>query len=130
MIPWALVGVYAGMLAHPLWLPMLPAYRSLRPFHHYVPIFKTSEHDFIPRLQWAMAHQDMVKHIVSNANHFAMTYTTYKARIYYWKYVLMAYKKIFTDQDDYFSRAAQPKNQMELLLKQQLAALQQEQQQQ
>ena len=32
-------------------------YRSLRPFHHYVPILKHSEHDLMPRLHWARAKQ-------------------------------------------------------------------------
>eukprot|EP00878_Enallax_costatus_P039668 GHUV01045544.1.p1 GENE.GHUV01045544.1~~GHUV01045544.1.p1 ORF type:complete len:452 (+),score=103.73 GHUV01045544.1:108-1463(+) len=77
-------------------------YRSLRPFHHYVPIFKASEHDFMPRLEWAMTHEGIVRHIISNANHFALKYTTYEARIYYWVYVLTAYKRLFSDQDQYF----------------------------
>uniref|UniRef100_A0A383W8X9 Glycosyl transferase CAP10 domain-containing protein n=1 Tax=Tetradesmus obliquus TaxID=3088 RepID=A0A383W8X9_TETOB len=77
-------------------------YRSLRPFHHYVPIFKTSEHDLVPRLEWAFAHDELSRHIVFNANRFALTYTTYKARVLYWKYVLLAYKELVPDMEDYF----------------------------
>lgn len=82
-------------------------YRSLRPFHHYVPIFKTSEHDLIPRIEWAMTHEELVKRIISNANHFALTYTTYRARVLYWKYVLLAYKKLIPDMEDYFRATGQ-----------------------
>lgn len=46
-----------------------------------MPIFKTSEHDLVPRLEWAFAHDELSRHIVFNANRFALTYTTYKARV-------------------------------------------------
>jgi hypothetical protein len=46
-----------------------------------VPIFKTSEHDLMPRIEWAFQHEDLSRHIVLNANRFALTYTTYKARV-------------------------------------------------
>jgi hypothetical protein len=46
-----------------------------------VPIFKTSEHDLMPRIEWAFQHEDLSRHIVFNANRFALTYTTYKARV-------------------------------------------------
>jgi hypothetical protein len=46
-----------------------------------VPIFKTSEHDLVPRIEWAFQHDELSRHIVFNANRFALTYTTYKARV-------------------------------------------------
>eukprot|EP00775_Hariotina_reticulata_P003900 gene3900-4154_t len=75
-------------------------YRSLKPFQHYVPILKESEHDLIPRVQWAQQHEHHeVQDIVRRANEFAMKYTTWKARMLYLKYVLLAYKQLFNGTD-------------------------------
>lgn len=70
-----------GANAAALHIPCACRRRSLRAFHHYVPIFKTSEHDLMPRIEWAFQHEDLSRHIVHNANRFALTYTTYKARV-------------------------------------------------
>jgi hypothetical protein len=78
--------------------------RSLHPYHHYVPILKRSEHDLVPKLKWAMAHEQIARHIVHRANHFALTYTTYQARIVYWVYLLHGYARLVTDMAEYFEK--------------------------
>lgn len=92
-----------------------------------MPIFKHSEHDFIPRLAWARRHDKLVQRIISNANNFAMQYTTYKARVLYWKYVLLAYRSLVPDMDEYFEKERekeeQQKKRMESILTAQLAAV-------
>lgn len=88
------------------------------------------------RIEWATSHEEIVKRIIGNANHFAMRYTTYKARIMYWKYVLLAYQRLIPDMSDYFRMTSQQYQQMarmekaranvsylEALLQQQVAAL-------
>lgn len=99
-----------------------PARRSLRPYHHYVPILKQSEHDVLPRIRWARQHEAQVQHIVSNANRFAMRYATYPARVLYWKYVLLAYRSLIFGMDEYFQQSASTGSQMEVLLKSLAAA--------
>lgn len=91
--------------------------RSLRAYHHYVPILKKSEDDLVPRIDWARQHETQARHIVSNANHFAMRYVTYPVRVVYWKYVLLAYRSLILDMDDYFKQSASTGSQMEVLLK-------------
>ncbi|KAF8056254.1 hypothetical protein HT031_006442 [Scenedesmus sp. PABB004] len=107
-------------------------YRSLRPFHHFVPIFKTSEHDLLPRLAWAAQHEALARRIVANANAFALTFTTRRARVTYWAYVLHAYRRLVEGQGAYFAarfaaaaaeRGGGPSH-MEVLLRQQLAGMQ------
>jgi len=99
------------------------ACRSLRAYHHYVPILKHSEFDVMPRLQWARQHQTQVRHIVHNANRFALKYATYPARVLYWKYVLTAYRSLFPDMDEYFKQSSATGSQMEYLLKSQLTKI-------
>lgn len=88
-----------------------------------MPILKHSEFDVIPRLQWARQHQTQVHHIVHNANRFALKYTTYPARVLYWKYVLTAYRGLFPDMDEYFKQSSETGSQMEYLLKSQLGKI-------
>lgn len=92
-------------------------YRSLRPFHHFVPILKRSEQDLMPRIKWARQHEAQVQHIIKNANHFAMRYVTRPARVLYWKYVLLAYRSLIADMDDYMKKSSSTGSQMEVLLK-------------
>lgn len=92
-------------------------YRSLRPFHHFVPILKHSENDLVPRINWARQHEAQVQHIIKNANRFAIRYVTRPARVMYWKYVLLAYRSLITDMDDYMRKSASTGSQMEVLLK-------------
>jgi hypothetical protein len=82
-----------------------------------VPILKKSEHDLVPRIDWARQHETQARHIISNANHFAMRYVTYPARVVYWKYVLLAYRSLIPDMDEYFKQSASTGSQMEVLLK-------------
>jgi hypothetical protein len=82
-----------------------------------VPILKKSEHDLVPRINWARQHETQARHIISNANHFAMRYVTYPARVVYWKYVLLAYRSLIPDMDEYFAQSATTGSQMEVLLK-------------
>jgi hypothetical protein len=65
-----------------------------------VPILKDSEQDLMPRVQWAQQHEHTsVQDIVRCANDFALKYTTWKARMLYLKYVLLAYKQLFNSTD-------------------------------
>jgi hypothetical protein len=91
--------------------------RSLRAYHHYVPIFKHSEHDLMPRLTWARHHEPQVQHIIHQANLFALQYVTYPARLLYWKYVLLAYRSLVPDMAQYFQQSGSTGSQMEVLLK-------------
>jgi hypothetical protein len=78
---WQSMVVASPVKLPPPPLPLRNTCRSLRAFHQYVPIFKTSEHDLMPRIEWAFQHEELSRHIVFNANRFALTYTTYKARV-------------------------------------------------
>lgn len=68
-------------------------------------------------MDWARQHETQLHHIIKNANHFAMRYVTYPARVLYWKYVLLAYRSLIPDMDEYFKQSASTGSQMEVLLK-------------
>jgi hypothetical protein len=63
-----------------------------------------------------------VQHIIGNANRFAMRYTAYPARVLYWKYVLLAYRSLIVDMDEYLQQSGSTGSQMEVLLKSLAAA--------
>jgi hypothetical protein len=71
----------------------------------------------MPRLRWAREHEPQVRRIVDNANHFALRYASYPARIMYWKYVLLAYRSLIPGMDEYFAQSAATGSQMEVMLK-------------
>lgn len=77
-------------------------YRSVHPGEHYLPIFADARDDAVKQLEWAAAHPDGARAIARRANRFALTYTTYYARVLYWVYALKAYRGLFADQDEYF----------------------------
>jgi uncharacterized membrane protein YgcG len=54
-------------------------------------------------MDWADSHPSEVARIVGAANRFALTYTTYYARLVYWVYALHAYKGVFEDQEEFFA---------------------------
>jgi ABC-type amino acid transport substrate-binding protein len=59
--------------------------------------------DVLDALKWAEAHPRQVGAIVARANKFALTYTTYYARVLYWVYALHAYRDLVEGQDEYFA---------------------------
>jgi hypothetical protein len=97
-----------------------------------VPIFQHDEHDLLPRIRWARRHPQLVQHIIQQANAFALQYTTYRARLLYWKHVLLAYRSLVLDMQEHFDSkpaAAVPAgNPMEALLRSHLTAVQLKQQ--
>jgi hypothetical protein len=77
-------------------------YRSVAPGVHYLPVLEANRSDVVQQVEWAEAHQPEARAMVDRANRFALTYTTYYARLVYWVYALHAYRGLFDDQDYYF----------------------------
>ncbi|GBF97933.1 ATP synthase F1 complex assembly factor [Raphidocelis subcapitata] len=78
-------------------------YGSVKPGVHYLPILNASRTDLLRAMDWADAHPPEAARIVDAANRFALTYTTFYARLVYWVYALHAYKGVFEDQEEFFA---------------------------
>ncbi len=76
-------------------------YASVRPGVHYLPVLQNRT-DVLDQVAWAEARPREAAAIVANANRFALTYTTYYARVVYWIYVLQAYRDLVEGQGRYF----------------------------
>lgn len=69
-------------------------------------MFESNQWDIISRLEWAADHDAAAQAISSRGRKFALKYTTWHARLLYWKYALMAYKSVFADMNEIMQRAA------------------------
>lgn len=97
-------------------------YRSVRAGEHYLPVLFDGRDDALKRLEWAAKHDAEARAIARRANRFALTYTTYYARVLYWVYALRAYRDVFADQDDYFKTRGAAVNGLVLAARAELAA--------
>ena len=66
-------------------------YGALRPWAHYVPLWKSSADDAIRLLGWLHRHDELAHQIATNAQAFACDQLTQAGRLCYWRRALAEY---------------------------------------